>query len=418
MINYKSLSKLFTLCCNIVTVIILFINIGCQTPQNKVSTGEHIISDSTLIQINVDPDGEESYAFDSLIDDISYIKLETNSDCLIGNIHQILCSNEYIFIMDVFVANAVYCFDKHGNFVRRIGKVGQGPGEYSRLCKMCLTSDQKQIVLYDWNRLHYYDLNGKHIKDVSPSFYANDIELINNDFIAGFIEAGMDDDSQRQMLSVYDKDFKLLYREFPSFYNEVFHLNNGMHPLRSFGNDIYLKEPWTHNIYKIEKDRCYEKYRINILNQIRLMDSDKIIHLWLRLYKYENTETSHINKKTNYLCFIFRRYGINPNSSKIDQSKIKDAPLFQKEEKDTAAGIRYWAECITHIKESSASTQIKDLFSQLNFYDYRETDTECILTFKTSYNVYNTIETYFIDDFQRVLLKYFPANLKVCYNVK
>lgn len=87
--------------------------------------------------------------------------------------------------MDVFVANAVYCFDKHGNFVRRIGKVGQGPGEYSRLCKMCLTSDQKQIVLYDWNRLHYYDLNGKHIKDVSPSFYANDIELINNDFIAG-----------------------------------------------------------------------------------------------------------------------------------------------------------------------------------------------------------------------------------------
>ena len=161
-----------------------------------------------------------------------------------------------------------------------------------------------------------------------------------------------------------------------------------------------------------------EKYRINILNQIRLMDSDKIIHLWLRLYKYENTQTSHINKKTNYLCFIFRRYGINPNSSKIDQSKIKDAPLFQKEEKDTAAGIRYWAECITHIKESSASTQIKDLFSQLNFYDYRETDTECILTFKTSYNVYNTIETYFIDDFQRVLLKYFPANLKVCYNVK
>ena len=123
MINYKSLPNLFTLYCNIVTVIILFINIGCQAPQNKVSTGEHIISDSTLIQINVDPGGEESYAFDSLIDDISYIKLETNSDCLIGNIHQILCSKDYIFIMDVFVANAVYCFDKQGRFIRRIGKI-------------------------------------------------------------------------------------------------------------------------------------------------------------------------------------------------------------------------------------------------------------------------------------------------------
>lgn len=106
MINYKSLRNLFTFCSKIATVIILFIAIGCQTPQNKVSTGEHIVSDSTLIQINVDPGGEESYAFDSLIDDISYIKLETNSDCLIGSIHQILCTKDYIFIMDVFVANA------------------------------------------------------------------------------------------------------------------------------------------------------------------------------------------------------------------------------------------------------------------------------------------------------------------------
>lgn len=267
MINYKSFPNLFTLCSNIATVIILFINIGCQTPQNKVSTGEHIVSDSTLIQINIDPDGEESYAFDSLIDDISYIKLETNSDCLIGNIHQILCSNDYIFIMDVFVTNTVYCFDKQGRFVRRIGKIGQGPGEYTHLFKMCLTSDQKQIVLYDWKRLHYYDLNGKHIKDVTPDFDVYDIELVNEDYIAGFQASGIDDnDSQRRMLSVYDKDLKQIYKVFPTFYTETFHLDDGMIPLRNFGNTIYINEPWTHSIYKIEKERCCEKYRINITN--------------------------------------------------------------------------------------------------------------------------------------------------------
>ena len=137
MINYKSLRNLFTFCSKIATVLILFITMGCQTPQNKVSTGEHIVSDSTLIQINVDPGGEESYAFDSLIDDISYIKLETNSDCLIGSIHQILCTKDYIFIMDVFVANAVYCFDKQGNFVRQIGKKGQVPGN-TRVYAKCV----------------------------------------------------------------------------------------------------------------------------------------------------------------------------------------------------------------------------------------------------------------------------------------
>lgn len=92
MINYNLLPDLSPFKNCIVGVAILFTIISCQVSTSKVSTGEHIVSDSTLIQINVDPGSEESYAFDSLIDDISYIKLETNDDCLIGNIHQILCS--------------------------------------------------------------------------------------------------------------------------------------------------------------------------------------------------------------------------------------------------------------------------------------------------------------------------------------
>ncbi len=160
-----------------------------------------------------------------------------------------------------------------------------------------------------------------------------------------------------------------------------------------------------------------EKMRLNILDQIRMMSSDKIIQLWMRLEKFENSDTSHIHTKVGYLCYILKCYGINPKSRKIDQAKIVNAPLFQKEEKDTAAGIGYWFECIKHIKESNASEQVKALFEKLNFYDYKETDSESILTFKTSHEVYNSIETYFINDFRYVLLKYFPANIKIIYNV-
>jgi hypothetical protein len=39
-----------------------------------------------------------------------------------------------------------------------------------------------------------------------------------------------------------------------------------MIPLRSFGNNIYINKPWTHSIYRIEKECCYERYRINIVN--------------------------------------------------------------------------------------------------------------------------------------------------------
>lgn len=256
--------KLLHICNTLTVVIILFMVSGCKESAKSVPIGEHVVSDSTLIQIDVDPVGGESYTFDSLINDISFVKLQTTDNCLIGSIHQILCSKDYIFVMDAFVANAVYCFDKQGRFIRQIGKTGQGPGEYTSLCKMCLTDNQKQLVLYDWNVLHYYDLYGNHVKDVHPNISANDIEVSNPDFMVGFKESGADESSSRNMLVVYDSNFKPLYKEFPSFYTSVFHLNDGMHPLRSCGTDIFLRKPWTHSIYKIDKDRCYEKYRINI----------------------------------------------------------------------------------------------------------------------------------------------------------
>lgn len=161
-----------------------------------------------------------------------------------------------------------------------------------------------------------------------------------------------------------------------------------------------------------------EKFRLNILEQVRIMKSDKIIQIQMRLEKFENSDTSHINTKIGYLCYIFKCYGINPKSRKIDQSKIKDAPLFQKEEKDTAAGIAYWFECLKHIKESTASDQVKSLFEKLNFCDYKENENESILSFSTTYEIYRTIETYFLDDFKNLLLKYFPSNLKIYYNAK
>lgn len=166
------------------------------------------------------------------------------------------------------------------------------------------------------------------------------------------------------------------------------------------------------------RNNLSDKLRINTLEQIRLMPSDKVIQIKLRLEKFENSDTSHIHTKTGYLCFILQAYGINPRSRKVDRSKIKDAPLFEKEEKDTTAGIGYWYECLQHIKESAASEDIKSIFAQLRFEEYRETETKSILVFNTSKSVVETIETYFINDFKRVLLKYFPSNLNIYYNAR
>lgn len=264
---------------NLIVFTILLMCMGCHSSSNKRTEGEHILSDTSLIHITVDPANGEAVPFDSLIDDVSFIRLATNDNCLIGEIHQVLCTDNLIFILDTFVANSVYCFDKQGNFIRKIGNVGEGPGEYLRLCKIALTGDRKQIVLYDWNRLHYYDLNGNFLKDESPQFYVNDLEFTANNSIVGFTDSGSNDTSGQCMLTVYNQDRNVVYKEFPTYYTPVFRLKASMFPLRKSGEDIYLNNPWTNSIYRVEEDKCREIYRLDIVGGgfpeiIRDMDAD------------------------------------------------------------------------------------------------------------------------------------------------
>lgn len=66
--------------------------------------------------------------------DVTYVKLETNDSCLIGNNFQLYADDQYIFS---FSNGQIYLFDrKDGHFVRAISKRGEGPGEYSRITRL------------------------------------------------------------------------------------------------------------------------------------------------------------------------------------------------------------------------------------------------------------------------------------------
>ena len=160
-----------------------------------------------------------------------------------------------------------------------------------------------------------------------------------------------------------------------------------------------------------------EHYRINILGQVSTFKSEKIIQLWMRLEKYEKTDTTQIKSQEAYLCFILQRYGINPRSKKIDKKAIPTAPLFEKQEKDLATGVTYWMQCLNHIQESPVNANIKELFGKLKFYNYTEDEDENTIVFATSQDVVNIIETYYIEDFKPILTKYFPGNLQIMYHV-
>ena len=237
---------------------------GNNTSNNKILNPGNINTDGCAeITFNSQT---KRMPFDSVITDISFIKLETNDSCLIGKIDQVLYTDRYIYVMDIEIANAVYCFDKQGRFVRRIGKVGNGPGEYPRLCQMALTADGKQLVIYDWAYYHYYDLEGNRIKD---EFVADNLGGQNMVFIRGatiVYYSGGSPEAQDCMVKVYDEQKELIYYEFPTFRTKHFRTTPTMLSLYNFGGNAYWNAPWTEDIYRIGADKCYKAYHLNIEN--------------------------------------------------------------------------------------------------------------------------------------------------------
>src|SRR5690606_4223667 len=87
--------------------------------------------------------------YSDLFDSVSIIPLETNERCLIGKIDKVLYHNNMILILDKIVAKSVFMFDKHGGFVRKIGKIGRGPGEYISPTEMVINPYADEILIYD-----------------------------------------------------------------------------------------------------------------------------------------------------------------------------------------------------------------------------------------------------------------------------
>ena len=106
------------------------------------------------------------------------IPLETNDENMIGEITRLIFYDDkyYVRATNGMQNGQLFVFDKTGNYLRKIGKKGGGPGEYLEFKDFTITHDGK-IVLADYQRLLTYDSKGEFLYStkVDRSFLANEI---------------------------------------------------------------------------------------------------------------------------------------------------------------------------------------------------------------------------------------------------
>lgn len=120
-----------------------------------------------LAQINIDPDQVENFIDISpmLDDSIEIIPLETTDECLLSNIERLIFYKGHFYILDEPRRN-IFVFDEAGRFVRKIGKQGSGPGEYSSILFFDIIGDSIFVSSKLGFKCFVYNLTtGELIKD-------------------------------------------------------------------------------------------------------------------------------------------------------------------------------------------------------------------------------------------------------------
>jgi hypothetical protein len=126
--------------------------------------------------------------FTDLFDNFRIVPLETNNESIIGHIEQIQFWNDKIVVLDSRIAKSVLIFDSNGKFIRKIGKIGKGKGEYLNPLSISISQKNELIAILcsDTKKVLIYNMEGVLINEIKlkTSNSVNKIVFHGNNILA------------------------------------------------------------------------------------------------------------------------------------------------------------------------------------------------------------------------------------------
>lgn len=198
------------------------------------------------------------------------IQLETNQESLIGIVSKIQFTKDRIYILDNYITNCVFIFDLQGNFIKKFGEIGSGPGEYLSINDFVIQEDKQQaLLLVEGRRIIFTDLDGNYIKSqlldfphISYLFPIRDKYVLGNHVTSG----------DPYLLHFTDHQFKEIDQDLSIHPNYMKVARTTLLGYTGY-HDNYLFAPiLSPIIYSVNKEGCSPKYRFDFEEQLLLTE--------------------------------------------------------------------------------------------------------------------------------------------------
>jgi len=196
------------------------------------------------------------------------IKLETTNESLFAIPTKTRLTEQYIFILDQ-TKKKFLIFDKDGNFIRNLNKLGKGPEEYLNIADFTLDETKKIIYIYDdmQKKIISYDFELNFLTKRIAPFYFSKFECLSNGnfvFYTGLMAA--QENKFRYDIIITDNNLKIINKFFPYQYtnairghqDKLFKVNNS--------DTIYFYTNYSNVVYKIVNTKIIPKYEITNFN--------------------------------------------------------------------------------------------------------------------------------------------------------
>lgn len=109
-------------------------------------------------------DQDETAYLSKAVKKLTYIPLETDTNCLVSNIRKIVFYNNTILISDF---NRVFQFSSTGKFMGMVGRKGEGPSDYRQASVLAKNEKEDRLYLVGPKKINIYDEKLSFINAVS-----------------------------------------------------------------------------------------------------------------------------------------------------------------------------------------------------------------------------------------------------------
>ena len=234
-----------------------------------------------------DFDGNKPYNIENVIDSVSFIRLTTEDEAILGAIDQIILMDTCLLVRDSYKTKSVKLFSMSGQFLRTIGSAGQGPGEYIEPTHMAITDDK--IAIYDqfMRKISFYEIDGSFIYSLNIPFFSLKFHIFDENHYL-FYAVNSDNREHKSIYgySIFDCDSSFVfkshgfYKKHDSYFNIV-----DNHNFFAKNDLVYFRPVYNDTIYTISKD--------NTINAEYALDfGNKTVP-----QKFRNGESSRAYKK-------------------------------------------------------------------------------------------------------------------------